>query len=99
MASWMSRPPLLYQCGNLSWVPLFGPWGMISYAPLLVLRQFRAKQFIPATVRLALLEITYGKYEEAQMLSQIMQAWKDPHRIRLGQLIGGCTLKYTVWRG
>ena len=33
------------------------------------------------------------------MLSQIMQAWKDPHRTRLGQLIGGCTSKYTVWRG
>ena len=33
------------------------------------------------------------------MLSQIMQAWKDPHRARLGQLIGGCTLEYTVWRG
>ena len=27
-----------------------------------------------------------------------MQAWKDPHRTRLGQLIGGCTPKYTVWR-
>ena len=32
------------------------------------------------------------------MLSQIIQAWKDPHRTRLGQLIGGCTLKYTIWR-
>ena len=27
-----------------------------------------------------------------------MQAWKDPHRTRLGQLIGGCTPEYTVWR-
>ena len=25
MAPWMSRPPLLYRCGNLLWVPLFGP--------------------------------------------------------------------------
>ena len=28
-----------------------------------------------------------------------MQAWKDPHRTRLGQLIKGCTPEYTVWRG
>ena len=28
-----------------------------------------------------------------------MQAWKDPHRTRLGQLIGGCTSEYTDWRG
>ena len=28
----------------------------------------------------------------------MMQAWKDPHRTSLGQLIGGCTLEYTVWR-
>ena len=28
-----------------------------------------------------------------------MQAWKDPHKIRLGQLIGGYTPEYTVWRG
>ena len=65
MALWMSRPPLLYQYGNLSWVPFFEPWGMISYAPLLVLRQFGAKQFLLATARLASLEIIYGKYEEA----------------------------------
>ena len=72
---------------------------MISYAPLLVLRQFRPKQFIPATARLTSLEITYGKPEEAQLLSQIMQVWKDPHKMRLGKLIEGCTLEYTVWRG
>ena len=30
--------------------------------------------------------------------SQMMQAWKDPHRMRLGQIVEGCTPKYTVWR-
>ena len=72
---------------------------MISYAPLFALSQFEAKQFVPTTAGLASLEITYGKLEKALLLSQIMQAWKDPHRIRLGQLIGGCILEYTVWRG
>ena len=71
---------------------------MINYALFLALRQFGAKQFIPATVGLVSLEITYGKPKKAQLLSQIMQAWIDPHRTRLGQLIGGCTPEYTVWR-
>ena len=32
------------------------------------------------------------------MLSQIKQAWKDPYKTRLDQLIEGCTPKYIVWR-
>ena len=84
MAPWMSQPPRLYRCENLSWIPFFGPWGMINFAPLLTLRQFGAKQFIPTTVGLVSLEITYSKPEKAQLFSQIMQEWKDPHRIRLG---------------
>ena len=27
----------------------------------------------------------------------MMQAWKDPHRMRLGKIVGGCTPEYTVW--
>ena len=71
---------------------------MISYAPLLALRQFGPKQFVPATGGLVSLEITYDQSEKTQVLSQVMQAWKNPHRPRLGQLIGGCTPKYTVWK-
>ena len=40
--------------------------------------------------------IRNGQSENTQVLSQVMQAWKDPHRTRLGQLIGGCTPEYTV---
>ncbi|MBA0702499.1 hypothetical protein Goari_026837, partial [Gossypium aridum] len=29
---------ILYRCGNFDWVPLLGIWGVIRYAPLLVLR-------------------------------------------------------------
>ena len=42
---------------------------MISYAPLIVLKQFEPKQFISATVGLASLEITYDKPEEAHLLN------------------------------
>ena len=28
----------------------------------------------------------------------MLQSWKEPHRMRLGQLVEGCTPEYTVWR-
>ena len=31
-------------------------------------------------------------------MGRLQQAWKDPHRTRLGQLIEGCTPEYTVRR-
>ena len=71
---------------------------MISYAPALAIRQFEAKQFIPTTADLASLELEYGQLGQAQLLSQMLQTWKEPHRMRLGQIVGGCTLEYTVWR-
>ena len=48
---------------------------------------------------LVALEITYSQSGEVQLLGQIMEAWKDLHRTRLGQLIEGHTLEYLVWRG
>ena len=71
---------------------------MISYAPILAIRQFEAKQFIPATARLVSLEFEYGQSGQAQLLNQMMLTWKDPHRMRLGQIVRGCTPEYTVWR-
>ena len=71
---------------------------MISYASALSIRQFEAKQFIPATTDLALLELEYGQPGQAQLLNQMLQTWKDPHKMRLGQIVEGCTLEYTVWR-
>ena len=32
------------------------------------------------------------------MFSQVMQAWKDPQRTRLSQLVGGYTPEYIIWR-
>ncbi|MBA0670499.1 hypothetical protein Goklo_000095, partial [Gossypium klotzschianum] len=44
---------ILYRCGNFYWVPLLGIWGAVGYAPLLVLRQYRSRLFVPATQGLA----------------------------------------------
>ncbi|MBA0662497.1 hypothetical protein Goklo_006605 [Gossypium klotzschianum] len=48
-ALWLLSDEILYRCGNFDWVPLLGIWGAVGYAPLMVLMQYRSRQFIPAT--------------------------------------------------
>ncbi|MFQ6631088.1 hypothetical protein Gotur_009902 [Gossypium turneri] len=45
-APWMVPDEILYRCGDFDWVPLLGIWGAVRYTPLLVLRQYRSRQFI-----------------------------------------------------
>ncbi|MBA0880256.1 hypothetical protein Goshw_003740 [Gossypium schwendimanii] len=47
------------KCGNFDSVPLLEIWGAIGYAPLLVLRQYWSRQFIPATQKIANCEFSY----------------------------------------
>ncbi|MBA0788818.1 hypothetical protein Gotri_006757, partial [Gossypium trilobum] len=56
---WLIPDEILYRCGDFNWVPLLGIWGAIRYAPLLVSRQYRSRQFIPATQGLAQCEFSY----------------------------------------
>ena len=58
-ASWMNQGGVLYECGDKMWVPLLELWGVVSYAPLLVCRQYASEQFIPATHGLYQLEFAY----------------------------------------
>ncbi|MBA0669481.1 hypothetical protein Goklo_007504 [Gossypium klotzschianum] len=44
---------ILYRCEDFDWVPLLMIWGVFGYDSLLVLRQYRLRQFIPATQGLA----------------------------------------------
>ncbi|MBA0818896.1 hypothetical protein Gohar_019743, partial [Gossypium harknessii] len=48
-APWLVPDEILYRCGDFDWVPLLGIWGAVGYAPLLVLKQYRSRQFVPAT--------------------------------------------------
>ncbi|XP_052885358.1 uncharacterized protein LOC128293844 [Gossypium arboreum] len=48
-APWLIPNEILYRCGDFDWVPLAGIWGAVGYAPLMVLRQYRSRQFIPVT--------------------------------------------------
>ncbi|KAG8482679.1 hypothetical protein CXB51_024441 [Gossypium anomalum] len=58
-APWMIPGEILYRCCSFDWVPLLGIWGAIGYTPLLVLRQFGLRQFVPATHRLTQSEFAY----------------------------------------
>ncbi|MBA0577219.1 hypothetical protein Golob_025225 [Gossypium lobatum] len=58
-ASWMIYVEIPYRCGDFDLVPLLGICRAIGYAHLLVLRQYRSRQFIPATQGLAQCEFSY----------------------------------------
>ncbi|MFQ6663659.1 hypothetical protein Gotur_031097 [Gossypium turneri] len=55
---------ILYRCRDFDWVPLLGIWGAIGYAPLLVLRQYRSRQFVPTTQGLAQSEFSYKRVND-----------------------------------
>ncbi|MFQ6665814.1 hypothetical protein Gotur_032417 [Gossypium turneri] len=46
-APWMMPDEILYRCGDFNWVHLLRIWGAVGHTPLLVLRQYRSRQFIP----------------------------------------------------
>ncbi|MBA0770869.1 hypothetical protein Gotri_019426, partial [Gossypium trilobum] len=58
-APWLILAKILYQCEDFNWVPLLQIWEAIGYASLLVLRQYRSRQSIPATQGLAQCEFAY----------------------------------------
>ncbi|EOY31808.1 Uncharacterized protein TCM_038971 [Theobroma cacao] len=70
-APWMPRMQVMYKCGDKPWVPLMGPWGAISYAPIMVRRQFGSEQFVPMTHQLDQLEFTYGEPETLKRIEEI----------------------------
>ncbi|MBA0730349.1 hypothetical protein Golax_020302, partial [Gossypium laxum] len=58
-APWLLPDEILYRCGDFDWVPLLGIWGAFGYASLLVLRQYRSRQFVPTTQGLVECEFSY----------------------------------------
>ncbi|MFQ6662761.1 hypothetical protein Gotur_030509, partial [Gossypium turneri] len=76
-APWLLPDEILYRCGNFDWVPLLGIWGAIGYAPLLVLRQYRSRQFVPATQGLAECEFSYGGDGYKKRIREISNAWNQ----------------------
>ncbi|KAG8488202.1 hypothetical protein CXB51_018399 [Gossypium anomalum] len=98
-ASWFLPSDILYRCGNFDWVPLAGIWGASGYAPLLVLRQYRSRQFIPATQGLAQCEFSYKDDGYKKKVREISDAWNQTRRVK-GFTAGLMTTpEYEWWRG
>ncbi|MBA0786752.1 hypothetical protein Gotri_027089 [Gossypium trilobum] len=89
---------ILYRCGCFDWVPLLGIWGAIGYTPLLVLRQYRSRQFIPATQGLAKSEFSYRGNNYRGKIREMSNAWKQIHRMKRFTVGTATTPEYHRWR-
>ncbi|KAG8482729.1 hypothetical protein CXB51_023950 [Gossypium anomalum] len=96
-APWLVPSEILYRCGNFDWILLPGIWGAIGYTPLLVLRQYRARQFIPATQGLAQSDFSYKGDHYKKRMREIFEAWKKPFCIKILTEGSTSTLKYKGW--
>ncbi|MFQ6658127.1 hypothetical protein Gotur_027523 [Gossypium turneri] len=97
-APWLLPDEILYRCGAFDWVPLLGIWGAIGYAPLLVLRQYRSRQFVPATQGLAECEFSYGEDGCKKKIREMTNAWKQTRRMKRLAVGPMTTLEYDDWR-
>ncbi|MFQ6655070.1 hypothetical protein Gotur_025789 [Gossypium turneri] len=98
-APWMLPDEILYRCGNFDWVPLLGIWGAIGYAPLLVLKQYRSRQFIPATQGLAQCEFLYKDDGYKKKIREMSSAWNQTRRMKRLAVGPIATPEYIEWWG
>ncbi|KAG8477142.1 hypothetical protein CXB51_030917 [Gossypium anomalum] len=96
-APWFVPDEILYRCGSFDWVPLLGIWGATGYAPLLVLRQYRSRQFIPMTHGLAQSEFAYKEKNYRKRVQEISDAWKRTHRMKRLAVGSMTTPEYKGW--
>ncbi|MFQ6654388.1 hypothetical protein Gotur_025402 [Gossypium turneri] len=79
---WLLPDEILYRCGSFDWVPLLGVWGATGYAPLLVLRQYRSRKFIPANQGIADCEFSYKDDGYRKKIQEMASAWKQTRRMK-----------------
>ncbi|KAG8490374.1 hypothetical protein CXB51_015445 [Gossypium anomalum] len=96
-APWMVFDEILYRCGSYDWVPLLGIWGAVGYAPLLVLRQYRSRQFIPMTHGLAQSGFSYREKDSKKKSREIYNAWNQTCRIKRVAVNPMVTHEYNEW--
>ncbi|KAL1171804.1 hypothetical protein V6Z11_A05G307800 [Gossypium hirsutum] len=96
-APWMTPNEILYCCGGFDWVPLPGIWRVVGYAPLLILRQYKAGQFIPATQMLAQSDFSYKGDHYKKKMQEISEAWKKICCVKILTKGPTITLEYKGW--
>ncbi|MBA0701593.1 hypothetical protein Goari_027119, partial [Gossypium aridum] len=83
---------------DFNWVPLLRIWGAIGYAPLLVSRQFRSRQFIPATQGLSHCEFSYKEDNYKKRVREMSNAWNQTRRMKILAVGPVMTPEYSQWR-
>ncbi|KAG8485350.1 hypothetical protein CXB51_021782 [Gossypium anomalum] len=78
-AFWMVPDKILYRCGDYNWVPLLGIWRATGYTPLLALRQYKSRQFIPTTHGLAQCELPYKGDHYKKKVRELSDTWRQMH--------------------
>ncbi|KAG8498341.1 hypothetical protein CXB51_006877 [Gossypium anomalum] len=73
-APWLIPNEILYRCGDFDWVSLAGIWRAAGYALLMVLRQYRSRQFIQVTQGLAQCEFSYKDNNYKRRVREISDA-------------------------
>ncbi|XP_038999873.1 uncharacterized protein LOC120125533 [Hibiscus syriacus] len=97
-AYWLPKKDILFRCGNDSFVMLHGLWGAIGYTPLITLRQFSTRQFVPATHGLKEAEFSFSTPGYREQISKIYTAWQKPHCMSFKMIELVFTSAYEVWR-
>ncbi|XP_016675136.1 uncharacterized protein [Gossypium hirsutum] len=89
-AYWMVPDEIMYRCGNFDWVPLLGIWGATGYTPLLALRQYKSRQFVPTTYWLAQSEFFFKGAHYKKKVRELSDAWKQTcwmKRLAVGSMV------------
>ncbi|MFQ6659228.1 hypothetical protein Gotur_028207, partial [Gossypium turneri] len=71
--------------------------GDVGYAPLLVLRQYRSRQFVPATHGLAECEFSYKDDGYKKKACEMANAWNQTRRIKRLAVGPMATPEYDEW--
>ncbi|MBA0667640.1 hypothetical protein Goklo_000698 [Gossypium klotzschianum] len=93
-APWMIPSEIMYRCRDFDWVPLLGIWGVVRYASLLILKQYRSRQFVPATQGLAQCKFSFKGYNYKKKVREISNAWNQTRRIKIFTVNPMTTPKY-----
>ncbi|XP_039064336.1 uncharacterized protein LOC120209373 [Hibiscus syriacus] len=97
-AYWLPKEDILFRCGNDSFIMLHGLWGAIGYTPLIVLRQFGTRQFVPATHGLKEAEFSFSTPGYRERISKIYAAWQKPQCMSFKMIEHVFTPTCEVWR-
>ncbi|MBA0731034.1 hypothetical protein Golax_022444 [Gossypium laxum] len=98
-ALWMVPNKILYRCGDFDWVSFLRIWGAVGYAPLLVLRQYRSRQFTLVPQGLAQCEFVYKGDFYKKKVHEISNAWNRTRRMKKITANPMTTPEYDRWWG